>query len=435
VAIVFFLFLFSGTIDNAISMCLARRKPVYLEISCNIATQGICKPSIVSRFSMICCCSDQTALSTALHNVSEAVNNVQDVVVIVGSKVNSHSLCQQVNDILEKMKCAVTVMPDGKGRVNEQSDYFVGTYWGNISSGYSQEIVEKADLVILIGPTLNDYTTCGWTTNFLAERTIIIAPDHIHFLNQERFSFVFMKDFLEQFMNYIPEKSYSFLRYQELQKQGKGKRNGKFPSSKNQLSLDYLKAKLQENISEYSHVVVDTGDSWFMGQSLQLPSYTRYHVQMQYGSIGWSLPAALGIALSIKETNHNVGTTLVLIGDGAFQVTVQELSTVIKEEVNVTIVILNNESYVMEQSIHPGPYNEVVNWDYIGLVNCMKGKGDIGKQAMGIKAATPHDLDNALSYAVHHDGITVVECCIPKNEASEELKTWSTLVAKLNARN
>jgi pyruvate decarboxylase len=123
-----------------------------------------------------------------------------------------------------------------------------------------------------------------------------------------------------------------------------------------------------------------------------------------------------------------------LIGDGAFQVTVQELSTMIEQEVNTTVVILNNESYAMEQQIHPGLYNKVVNWDYVALVNCLKGKGEMGNNAMGLKAATSQDLDNALSYAVHHDGVTVVECCFPANEASEGLKAWGTSVAKYNAR-
>ena len=73
-------------------------------------------------------------------------------------------------------------------------------------------------------------------------------------------------------------------------------------------------------------IVVETGDSWFNGQKLRLPSGCGYECQMQYGSIGWSVGAVLGMSSALKDEKR----VLALIGDGSFQMTCQEVSSMIK---------------------------------------------------------------------------------------------------------
>lgn len=99
----------------------------------------------------------------------------------------------------------------------------------------------------------------------------------------------------------------------------------------------------QAMLSKRMTMVVDTGDAWFMTQKLVLPMGCRYEIQMQYGSIGWSVGAMVGLAAA-QPDRRIVG----VVGDGAMQVAVQELSTLLRQRMNVILFVLNNGQYVIE---------------------------------------------------------------------------------------
>ena len=91
-------------------------------------------------------------------------------------------------------------------------------------------------------------------------------------------------------------------------------------------------------------------------------------------SIGHMLPAALGAAMAQQRSprsNEDTkrGRVVLLDGDGSFQVTAQELSTIIHQRLNVTIFIINNEGYAYERLIHnpDADYHDVAPWNYLSL--------------------------------------------------------------------
>ncbi len=77
---------------------------------------------------------------------------------------------------------------------------------------------------------------------------------------------------------------------------------------------------------------------------------------MQYGSIGWSVGATLGMAAGLRGGKKRV---LALIGDGSFQMTAQDVATMVKYRLNPIILLLNNDGYTIEVEIHDGPYNNI----------------------------------------------------------------------------
>ena len=133
---------------------------------------------------------------------------------------------------------------------------------------------------------------------------------------------------------------------------------------------------------------METGDSWFNGLKLRLPPGCRFEIQFQAGSIGWCVPATLGYELGCREPTR----VIAMIGDGSFQLTAQEVSTMVRYGVRPIIVLINNRGYTIEAEIHDGPYNRIKNWDYAGLMevfNAGEGKG------LGLHAATVGELDAA----------------------------------------
>ena len=192
------------------------------------------------------------------------------------------------------------------------------------------------------------------------------------------------------------------------------------------LTTRQLFARVQAMLDDSSTVIAETGDSWFNGMQLRLPTNARFEIQMQYGSIGWSVGATLGYCLARPARR-----VIALIGDGSFQLTAQEISTMIRYGVKPIIFLINNGGYTIEVEIHDGPYNTIKNWDYAGLVSIFNaGEGN----GMGCRVATEGELDAAIETALAHDGPALIEAMIDRDDCSRNLLSWGAHVATNNAR-
>lgn len=193
------------------------------------------------------------------------------------------------------------------------------------------------------------------------------------------------------------------------------------------LSNRAIREQVQAMLNADSALLVETGDSWFNGQKLMLPLGCLYEFQMQYGSIGWSVGALLGYVLALGKNKRAIA----LIGDGSFQLTAQAVSTMIRYGLNPIIFLINNGGYTIEVEIHDGPYNNIQNWDYAGLINIFnssEGKG------WGQRVKTVGELSEAISKAESHDGLALIECVIDRDDCTQELLDWGSRVAAANSR-
>jgi TPP-dependent 2-oxoacid decarboxylase len=174
--------------------------------------------------------------------------------------------------------------------------------------------------------------------------------------------------------------------------------------------------------------MVETGISWWDGMYTRLPGGARFEIEMQWGSIGWAVPAAFGYSVGLEPDRRLVAA----IGDGSFQLTAQEVSNMIRHGKEILIYLVNNRGYVIESAIHDGPYNYYKNWDYAGLIDVFNAEDGHG---LGLTATTPAELADAIATARGHKGGPVlIECQVPNEDASPEVISWGSKVARVNAR-
>ncbi len=131
---------------------------------------------------------------------------------------------------------------------------------------------------------------------------------------------------------------------------------------------------IQKMLSSNHFVLVDAGDSWFNASKLRLPGGAAFEIQMHYASIGWSVGATLGVCAALSTEDQACSSAakngasdptkrpVVFCGDGAFQMTMQEVSTIVRYGFSPLIFVLNNGGYTVEIEIHDGPYNVINNW-------------------------------------------------------------------------
>ncbi len=409
-------------IDAAITTCLTRSKPVYLEIACNLAEAALTAPTPLT-LPPAQQLPDPYALNAAVSAAAARIQAAVKPVLVAGVKLRREKACEAFLRLADALGCAVAVMPDAKGLFPEDHPAFMGTYWGEVSSPGCSQIIESSDCQIFAGPVFTDYTTTGWTTLTPPSKLIHVGPDFLRFADAE-FSALRLASFLEALADKVLRNDTALVSYRR-QHEPTAPQVAASPDVP--LALRELRRQIQDLIDENSDLVIETGDSWFNGQKLKLPAGCRYFFQMQYGSIGWATGATLGVSLAGSGKRR----TIALIGDGSFQLTAQEVSTMIRYQANPIIFLLNNRGYTIEVEIHDGPYNNIKNWDYAALIHVFNaGEGN----GLGLKASTAGELASAVSQAGAHDGPVLIECTLDRDDCTSELLEWGSRVAAANGR-
>lgn len=413
-------------IDTAISTALKESKPVYISISCNLP--GIPHPTFRNEpvpFFLVPKVSNQMGLEAAVEAAAEFLNKAVKPVLVGGPKLRVAKAQQAFVNLANACGYPVAIMPSGKGLVPEQHLHFIGTYWGAVSTTYCGEIVESADAYVFAGPIFNDYSSVGYSLLIKKEKAVIVEPHRVTIGNGPSFNWVFMNDFLTALSQKLKKNTTAVENYRRIF----------VPSSvplkhenDEPLRVNILFKHIQHMLTGDMAVIAETGDSWFNCQKLRLPENCGYEFQMQYGSIGWSVGATLGYAQGALDKR-----IISFIGDGSFQVTAQDISTMIRQRQRSIIFLINNGGYTIEVEIHDGPYNVIKNWNYTALVDAI----DNGQGACWTaKVRTEEELEEVIHKAMgdQKDKLCFIEVIVHKDDTSKELLEWGSRVSAANSR-
>ncbi|CAL5422794.1 unnamed protein product [Camellia sinensis] len=384
-------------IDNAISTALKESKPVYISVSCNLP--AIPHPTFSREpvpFSISPRLSNQMGLEAAVEAAVEFLNKA--VKPVLGDWAETAS---------------VAVMPSAKGLVPENHPHFIGTYWGAVSTAFCAEIVESADAYLFAGPIFNDYSSVGYSLFLKREKAIIVQPERVRALSKRLKRNAIAYDNYHRI--YVPE-------------------GHPLKCEPNEpLKVNVLFHHIQKMLSSDKAVIVETGDSWFNFQKLKLPEGCGYEFQIQYGSIGWAVGATLGYAQAARNKR-----VIACIGDGSFcwkkwffEVTAQDVSTMLRCEQRTIIFLINNGGYTIEVEIHDGPYNVIKNWNYTGLWSMQSTTVKARAGQVRYEEELIEAIDTAMG--AKSDCLCFIEVIVHKDDPSKELLEWGSRVSAANS--
>ncbi|TKW26800.1 hypothetical protein SEVIR_3G214800v4 [Setaria viridis] len=413
-------------IDTAIATALRESKPVYISVSCNLA--GLSHPTfsrepvplfISPRL------SNKANLEYAVEAAAEFLNKAVKPVMVGGPKIRAAKAKKAFAAIADASGYPFAVMPSAKGLVPEHHPRFIGTYWGAVSTTFCAEIVESADAYLFAGPIFNDYSSVGYSLLLKREKAVIVQPDRVVVGNGPAFGCILMAEFLRALAKRLERNTTAYDNYRRIFVPDRDPPNGK-PDEP--LRVNILFKHIKGMLSGDTAVVAETGDSWFNCQKLRLPEGCGYEFQMQYGSIGWSVGATLGYAQAAKDKR-----VIACIGDGSFQVTAQDVSTMLRCGQRSVIFLINNGGYTIEVEIHDGPYNVIKNWDYTGLVDAIHNSDG---NCWTKKVRTEEELKEAIATATgaKKDCLCFIEVIVHKDDTSKELLEWGSRVSAANSR-
>lgn len=406
-------------IDHVIRTALAQRKPAYLEIACNIAGMPCVRPGPVSSL-LGAPAADERSLRAALDAAVSWMAERDSVVLLIGSKLRAADALEEAVALADRLGCAVTIMAAAKGFFPEQHPGFRGVYWGNVSDPGAEALIEGADGVICLAPVFNDYSTVGWSAWPKGENVLLVDPQAVT-VGGTCYEGFALKPFVKALAELAPKRvtSARATRTPTLDLTA--------AAADAPLTNDEMTRQIQALVDAKTTLTAETGDSWFNAVRMNLPDGARVELEMQWGHIGWSVPSAFGNAMGSQDRRH-----LLMVGDGSFQLTAQEVAQMVRYELPVIIFLVNNRGYVIEIAIHDGPYNYIKNWDYAGLMEVFNaGEG----HGLGLHARTGAELSDAITKAVaNKKGPTLIECSIARDDCTQQLVEWGKRVAATNAR-
>jgi indolepyruvate decarboxylase len=247
-----------------------------------------------------------------------------------------------------------------------------------------RQYVESSDCVILLGAFMTDINLGIYTARLDPARSIYATSEKLS-IRYHTYEDVRFKDFIQGLLR-------QRLRVRRLGKiphpaQITPHPALRTPRSPRPISVRRLFERLNAFLTDSTVVVADVGDALFGAADLFIRERTEFISPAYYTSMGFAVPASIGAQLANPKLRP-----LVLVGDGAFQMTGMELATVARYKLNPVIVLLNNRGYGTERHMQDGSYNDVWPWAYHRLPEIL-GAG------RGFVVETEEELDRALTEA------------------------------------
>ena len=372
----------AADINRVLKNCLAHKKPVYFEIPVD-AVDMPCDPPECTQPPKDEIKSDADTLSEAVKEAAEMINAAKNPVAIVGVEVLRFQLAAQTLKLVETVELPYATTISSKSVLPELHPQFIGLYQGAFSRQVVREQIEASDCVLSLGVMMNDFNLGMFTSRLDAGRLIDARSESAR-IRHHAYDKVRLGDFLNALLPLLKERSFlsshpltHLLARRDYQ-----------PQAGAQITVKRLFERINNLLDDQKILVCDTGDAICAATELYIEEADNFISQAYYLSIGYSLPATLGVSLAKPEKR-----IIDVIGDGAFQMTAQELSTIVRKQCNPIIFLLNNQGYVIERMIHDGPYNDIQNWQYSKLPATF---GDAG----GFRVQTEDELERAVSTAL-----------------------------------
>ncbi|ODA83411.1 hypothetical protein RJ55_01925 [Drechmeria coniospora] len=418
----------AAQIDHALHQCWVRSRPVYIMLPTDTVQAKIEGSRLRTPLDLSECQNEPEREDYVVDVVLKYLVSAKRPVILVDACAIRHRVLDEVHGLVDKTNLPVFVTPMGKGAVNEQHPNYGGVYAGVGSYPPKvKELVESSDLILSIGALKSDFNTAGFSYRTSQLHTIDFHSDHC-IARYSTYPGVRMKGVLRKVIDRVDASKLAAQPSPSAWKDVEVKADGS-----ETITQAWLWPRIGEFLVENDIVVTETGTSNFGIWDTKFPKGVTALSQVLWGSIGWSVGACQGAALATRDAGRH-RRTILFVGDGSFQLTAQEVSTMIRHGLTPIIFVLCNDGYTIERFIHgmEAEYNDIWKWNYKNVVDVFGGQETCRK----ITVKTKDELNRLLTDADFNRAACLhfVELHMPKQDAPRALVTTAQASANVNAR-
>jgi TPP-dependent 2-oxoacid decarboxylase len=388
-------------IDRCFEAAARFKRPVYLELP----RDRVDAPSLYHHVPLENdLTSNPDALRAALEEAEERINDAERPVILAGVEIHRFNLREHVLKLAEDHNVPMAATLLGKSVVSECHPLYLGVYEGAMGRREITQYVESSDCVILLGTFMTDINLGIYTARLDPERCIYVTSEKLR-IGHHHFHDVLLQDFVHG----LTETKFKRKKKPQLPRCAE-KQPARF-NPDDPVTIKSLFAHVDKVLDDDMVVIADVGDSLFGSIDLTIHKHTEFISPAYYTSMGFAIPAAVGVQVADKKLRP-----IVLVGDGAFQMTSLELSTAVHYGFNPIVIVLNNKGYTTERFLQEGPFNDILNWNYHRLPDLL---GD----GWGFEVHTVGDLQQSLKAALaNQDAFTLLNVHLRSDDISPALE-------------
>jgi indolepyruvate decarboxylase len=389
-------------IDRVLDACLRYKRPVYLEVPRDRVAQAPLHPHAPAGEEPV---SDPHELRDAAAEAVAMLRESRRPVVLAGIEVERFGLAGDIVALAERHELPVAAMLLSKSVFPEAHPLYAGVYQAGMGRPEVTRFVEGSDCVLMVGALLTDLDTGMFTHDLDDGRMIRATTDGVR-VRRHLYPDVRLPDFVRALGGAdLPPSA-------RPRPAAAGPGYGPWRADPGRpLSTARLFQKINAVLTEGLAVVADPGDALFGAADLAVPGRGGFLAPAFYATLGWAVPAAVGVQLARPDLRP-----LVVVGDGSFQFTAAEFGTAVRNGLDPVVVVLNNRGYLTERVLLEGAFNDVADWRYHKLPEVVGG-------GAGYEARTEGEFDAALDAALAARGTAaVINAHLPPLDASPGLR-------------
>ena len=389
-------------IDRMILMAWRRKRPVYLELPSDIPYLEVEVPDRPLKLEMMP--SEAQSLKAATGMILEKLHTAKSPAFLLDIDSMRFDVSKQIVALAERFQMQVATLNCAKGAFPESSPLLVGTYVGIASSPATRAAIEGSDCLLTVGYRRVE-TTTGFFTDRLPASAIHLNSDSVDTASKN-----YQGIYIAELLQSVVDSSSDIVTKKQPARQSK---QVPFVLSDNPLTQDAYWKAIQNFLRPGDVIVVEDGASSNGMGRLTLPEACTYITGAYvWCSIGYATPALLGAILASPGRRH-----ILLTGEGSLQMTVQEISTVLRHDLKPFIFVINNSGYTVERAVlgKDATYNDVANWRYSELPHVFSRDAETETYVVNTSNQLQKVLDSSYS------GMVFVESVMDKYDAPIDL--------------
>jgi indolepyruvate decarboxylase len=383
-------------IARVLDSCLRQSRPVYFELPRDRVFDecGCVERRPEAAF-------DAEAVAAAADEIMERLARAARPVLMVGVEVRRFGLEAQVAELARRLHVPVVTSFMGRGLLAKSQVPVLGTYLGLTAHPDVGRPVEESDCLLLFGVILSD-TNFGVSEGRVDRRNCIVAADRSVSMGFHRYGDIPLGALVAELSRRVA--------HQAPRPAGQPTQYPRDLQADDQpvAPVDIARAVNDLFARRGSMPVAsDCGDCMFTAFEIE---NTEIVAPGYYASMGFGVPAALGLQAATNQR------PLVLVGDGAFQMTGWELGNCRRNGWDPVVIVMNNMSWEMLRVFQPeSRFNSLDDWHFADIAAPLGGDG--------VRVTTRRGLSDALERAVDTRGrFQLIEVMVPAGAVSPTLE-------------
>ncbi|MBI1905184.1 MAG: indolepyruvate/phenylpyruvate decarboxylase [Rhodocyclales bacterium] len=392
-------------IARVLASCLRESRPVYIELPRDMVNVA-CEPVVAE----VPLPTDAEVLDACADEVLARLRSATSPVLMVGVEVRRFGLEDKVAELAHRLGVPVVTTIFGRGLLADSDGALAGTYLGVAGTAEVTNLVEDSDALLLLGVIISD-TNFGVSSRKIDMRRTIQALDHRVTLGYHTYADVTLPAFVDALLARLsgdaPQPKVTSPVYP------RGLKADTAPIGPNDIALAVNDLM---DVHGRFPIATDIGDCMFTAMDI---TPTALVAPAYYASMGFGVPAGIGLQAASGER------PLILVGDGAFQMTGWELGNCRRFGIDPIVIVFNNQSWEMLRTFQPeSSFNDLGDWKYADMAAGLGGEG--------VRVHTREELKVALDHAVATRGkFQLIEAMIPSGVLSDTLARFVAGVKRL----